>query len=63
MDMEKVVKALIVLAALTFVFAVIVAVFGTESLPVSGESLSRSSNNLSLLAIALAVTQKSLGHG
>jgi hypothetical protein len=53
--MQTVIKVLIGLAALALIVAVIGTLFGGGFLGFSSEALSRGSNNLALIAIALAL--------
>jgi hypothetical protein len=56
--MCKVIYGLIGFAAIAFALAVLAALFGFNPFSVGAEALSRASNNLALIAIALAVCYK-----
>ena len=56
--MDNVIKALIGLAALAFILAVIGSLTDVFLLGVSPEAYSRASNNLGIIAIALALLCK-----
>ena len=53
--MKNAIKVLIVLAALSFVFAVIASFTGGSIMTIGAEGFSRASTNLALIAIALSL--------
>jgi len=59
--MDNAVKGLIGLAVLAFLIAIVGSLGGEQLAGTSPEAFSRASNNLSLLAIALAVAFKTGG--
>ena len=61
--MDNVPKVLIGLAALAFVLAVISSLTGRAIMTTPAEALSRASNNLALIAIALLLLDRSRGAG
>ena len=56
--MSNILKGIVALAVLAFILAVIGALFNFSIINVSPEAFSRASNNLTLIAIALAVCFK-----
>ena len=58
--MQYLVKVLIALAAVAFIIAVMGSVFGFDFIGVDPEGYSRAANNLTLIAIALALVFKKL---